>query len=193
MVSVVSICNTALSHIGKATISDINEQSEEANQCKLHYGLTRDTMLQGFNWQFANRKLVLAEVSNPWPERWERAYTRPTDCLKPIRIIPEVDPRMSPDEIPYETGEGLIFTSQAAAKLEYTRLIDDPARFPPLFLDALCWALATKICLPLTKDQSLRKDAFQIAAQTLGAAQTADANEQQDTYDYPSALVRARG
>lgn len=192
MVSVVSICNIALSHVGKSTISDINEESEEARQCKLHYALTRDTMLQAYPWLFARKMQVLAEVANSWSERWQHTYTRPTDCLKPIRIVPDVDDPDDTDLVPFDVGEGLIFCNLSPAKLLFTKRFEDPAKFPPLFQDALSWALATKIALPLTKDMSVRKDAFQISGQALSAAQTADANEELHTYDYQSNIIRSR-
>jgi hypothetical protein len=192
MASVTSICNTALSHIGKDTISDIDEKSEEARQCKLHYSLTRDTMLQAFPWLFARKTQVLAEVANGWDERWQHAYTRPSDCLKVRRIVPQVDTIDEFDPIEFGSSEGLIYCNESPAKLEYTKRFEDPARFPPLFVDALCWALATKICLPLTKDQSLRKDAFQISNSTLTLAQVSDANEEQMTWDRMPSSIRAR-
>jgi hypothetical protein len=195
MTSVVGICNIALSHVGKTTISDINEESEEARQCKLHYALTRDTMLQAYPWLFARKMQVLAEVTNTWGERWQHTFTRPSDCLKPIRIVPEIDIADDNNGIAYSVGEGLIYCDISPAKLEFTMRFEDPTRFPPLFQDALSWALATKIAMPLTKDQGVRKDAYQIAGQTLGAAQMADANEANDessTYDRPSALIQSR-
>src|ERR1044072_687676 len=192
MTSVVGICNLALSHIGKNTISDIDEQSEEARQCKMHYYVTRDTMLQGYPWGFARWVSVLAEVTNTWEERWQYTYARPSDCLKVRRLVPELDLADDITDIPYSVGEGLIFTDYSPAKLEYTRRFEDPTKFPPIFLDALSWALATKICLPLTKDQSFRKDAFQIANQTVSAAQVADANEELNSYDFTASSILAR-
>lgn len=193
MTSIVGICNMALSNIGKKTIADINEASTEARTCKLHFPLTRDTLLQCYPWEFAKTVSTLAAVANAREERWAYAYARPAGCLKPIRIVPEVDIPEDADQIPYEASEGLIYCSEAAARLEFIQKFDDPARFPPMFCEALIWALAAKIAIPLTADQAIRKDAYQIAAQTLGAAQMADANENHSTYDHQSAFIRARG
>jgi hypothetical protein len=192
MSSVTSICNLALSNIGKKLISDINEQSTEAKTCKLHFDLVRDTMLQGYEWEFAKSTVDLAEVANARPERWERTYIRPTNCLKPLRIVPEV--YVSDDiEVSYAATEGFIFCNQSPAKLEFIRRFEDPSRLPPLFQDALSWALAAKIAIPLTSDQSTRKDAYQIATSTLEAAKVADANENYSTWAENSALIDARG
>jgi len=183
MTSVVSLCNIALGHIGKPTISDLMEASEEARQCNLHYALTRDTMLQGYPWLFAKKTIVLAQVTNVWEERWGYSYTRPSDCLKVRRIVPEIDRDEETHPIAYSVGEGLIFCDSSPAKLEYTKRFEDAAKFPPLFQEALTWALASKVCMPLTKDQSLRKDCYQLSGQSLGAAQMADANEEMSSWD----------
>jgi hypothetical protein len=193
MASVVGICNIALSHIGKPTITDLDEASEEARQCKLHYELTRDTMLQVYPWEFAKTMIALAEIANTWQQRWQYAYQRPSDCLKARRIVLDID---NPDDtatVPMGVSEGAIYCGVSPATLEYTRKLTDPSKFPPLFQDALSWALATKIAMPLTRDQSVRKDAFQIAGQTMETAKTADANEEASSYDYPSAFISSRG
>jgi hypothetical protein len=193
MSSVTTICNLALSNIGKKTIADINEASTEAKTCRIHYALTRDTMLQAYEWEFAKTTVDLAEVTNIRSERWQRAYARPQNCLKPLRIVQDVYVPDDTDEVPYAATEGLIFCDLSPAKLEFIQRFEDPSRFPPLFEDALSWALAAKIAIPLTADQSSRKDAYQIARSSLDTAKTADANENQTTWANNSALIDARG
>ncbi|MDD1499616.1 hypothetical protein PVA19_14425 [Agrobacterium sp. CNPSo 3708] len=193
MSSVTSICNIALSNIGKKTISDIDEPSTEARTCKLHYALTRDRLLQSYEWEFAKTMVDLAEVANPRPERWRHAYARPQNCLKPLRIVPAVLLPGDADDVAYHATEGLIFCDQSPAKLEFVRQFDDPARYPPLFEEALSWALSAKIAISLTSDQSTRKDAYQIAASSFEAAKEADADENRSSWTDSSTLMTARG
>jgi hypothetical protein len=178
MTSVVVICSIALSNIGKGNISDINEASEEARQCKMHYEATRDILLQAYPFRFARTAISLAEIGNLWPERWRYAYQRPSDCLKPIRMVPEIDDPDDGNALSFAVQANTIFCNQSPAKLEYTRRVEDPSLFPPLFQDALAFSLAAKIAMPLTRDQSLRKDAYELANAAMGAAQMADANEE---------------
>lgn len=192
MTSVNEICNLALSNIGKPAIASFDEASEEARQCRLHYAITRDTVLQSYPWRFARKMQSLAEAPNTWEERWRHAYTRPVDCLKPIRIIPCVDIADDIHDVPFNVGHGFIFCDLSPARLEYTSRFEDPTYFPPLFQDALAWALATRMAMPLTRDQSIRKDSFQMASQTVSAAQFADADEEINSYDFPSSLIEAR-
>lgn len=208
MTSVVSICNMALSHIGKATINSLDEQSEEAFQCQLHYDQTRKVMLQGYHWRFALRVQSLAEIDNAWEQRYQRAYTRPSDCLKPIRVVPEVDRPAYPYNFVYdpyrdialqpnglygyEIRGDVIFTDVSPATLEYVSDVTDPSEFAPLFIEALAWAIASKVSMPLTRDQGIRKEAFTLAQSALAQAQTADANEVADMYGQQSELIGAR-
>lgn len=201
MSSVVFICNLALSNIGKANISDLNEASAEAKSCKQFYAHTRDTLLQAYPWRWAQKTLALAEVTNNKANRWDYAYARPSDCLKIRRVVDE----MLQDYVPYELRavkaggfdyavEGsIIYTHLAPAYLEYTARIDDPTLFPALFQDALAWHLAVRLAMPLTRDPKIRADAYQLAAKMQAEAAAADANEVRETTDYPAEMIEARG
>lgn len=201
MSSVVFICNLALSNIGKANISDLNEASAEAKGCKQFYAHTRDMLLQSYPWRWAGRTLAMAEVTNNKPNRWDHAYQRPSGCLKIRRVVDE----MLQDYVPYELRavkaggfdyavEGsVIYTNLSPAYLEYTARIDDPTMFPPLFQDALAWHLAVRLAMPLTRDPKVRADAYQLAMRMQAEAAAADANEVRETSDYPAEMMEARG
>lgn len=200
MPSVVSICNLALSNIGKENISDINEASAEARACKQFYTHTRDMLLQAYPWGWAGRTQSLAGVTNDKPNRWAKAYGRPSDCLKVRRITSE----QMADYVPYAEGQVVaggfaysiegnrIYCNLDPAFLEYTRKVEDVTKFPPLFQDALSWHLSVRLAMPLTRDPRIRADAFQLATQTLADAATSDANEVRTVSDYPAEANEAR-
>lgn len=192
MPSAVAICNMALSHVGKGSINDMSEASTEARQCSLHYDQTRDVMLQGYDWRFATKRQALALITNTWEQRFAYAYQRPSDCLKPIRFVLEVDDASSITRLPFDQTESTIFGDIEDAVLEYVYRVTDPTKFSPLFVEALSWALAAKIAMPLTRDQSIRRECYQMASATLNAAQTADANEVPTYYDHASEFIEAR-
>ena len=65
-----------------------------------------------------------------------------------------------PQEFSIETGENdgqvtdgrrLLYTNQQGAVLRYTRRVEDPTRFPPLFVDALSRLLASYLAGPVVK------------------------------------------
>ena len=55
MLNITDVCNMALAHIAKGRISNIDEQSELARQCKLFYEPTRKELLRSYTWGFAKR------------------------------------------------------------------------------------------------------------------------------------------
>jgi len=200
MASVVSICNLALTNLGKENINALSEPTPEARACNQFYEHTRDLLLQGYPWRFAGKTQAMAEVANDKPGAWGYAYKRPSDCLKVRWVRREYSaldpcPQTLAEEIanPYEVEGDTVYCNLSPAFLRYTWRIVDPARFNPLFVEALSWHLAVKLAMPLTRDPKVRADAFQLATRTQGAAEMADANEARETSDIESDLVKGRG
>lgn len=198
MASDVSICNLALSNIGKTNINDTNERGAEAKACRQFYDHVRDTLLQLYPWRFAGKTAALAEVVNDKPG-WRHAYKRPVDCIKVRWVRPEYSildphPQTQQSEIshPHDVEGQTIYCDLSPAFLRYTFRLTDPTRFSPLFAEAFSWHLATRICMPLTRDPKLRADCYQLAQATQALAEAADANEVRETSDIESELVEAR-
>ena len=199
MASVVSICNLALSNIGKDNINALTDAGAEARACSQFYEHTRDMMLQAYPWRFAGGTVSLAQVTNDKPGQWGYAYQRPTDCLK----VRWVRPAYSEDDLAltrqqeishqYEAEAQRIYCNLSPAFLRYTAMITDPSLFPPLFVDALSWHLATRLAMPLTRDPKVRAEAFQMAQMMTGQAQMSDANEERETSDHSTEFVEGRG
>jgi hypothetical protein len=192
MASDVTICNLALSHIGKGRINALVEDSAEARQCALHYPVARDTLLSSHPWSFARAVQSLAAKPNSWPQRWAFAYQRPADCLRVIRLVPDVDP--VPDDLsaPHQTRGRMIFCNIAPATLEYVARADDASVYPALFVDALSWALAARIAMPLTREGKAMQDALAMAARTGATAMAHDANEETNALDLRGEALAAR-
>lgn len=199
MASVVSICNLALTNIGKDNIQALTDAGAEARACSQFYEHTRDVLLQGYPWRFAGVSVSMAELINDRLGKWAYAYQRPTDCLKVRWVRPaysEDEPALSEQEelsIPYEAEGSMIYCNLSPAFLRYTSRVTDVSTFPPLFVDALAWHLAVRLAMPLTRDPKVRADAWQVANQMTGQAQMMDANEVRQSYDHVSELVVGRG
>lgn len=200
MTSIVSICNLALSNLGKENISDPSDAGAEARACRQFYEQTRDALLQVYPWRFAGRTLSLAEVTNTEAGKWRYAYQRPNDCLKVRWIRPAYsvdDPcaQSYQQEIsnPFEIEGDALFCNLSPAFLRYTFRLVDPTKFSPLFVETLSWHLAVRLAMPLTRDLKQRNDAYQLAMQTRSQAEVADANEVRETSDHSSELVEVRG
>lgn len=185
MVSKISICNLALSNLGKDNINDLGEPTAEARACNQFYDHTCAALLQGYPWGFAGKSVTLAAVANDKPKLWGYAYERPTDCLKVRYIEPDAG-------VPYDILGQRIYCDLSPAVLHYTFRLTDPTKYPPLFVEALSWHLAVRLAMPMTRDPKVRADAFQLAMQTQGAAEMADANEVRETSDHETEFVTVR-
>ena len=181
MASEVDICNLALSHIGtKSTISALNEQSNEARQCNIHYAKARDFVLRVHSWGFADKTLALALLSDP-PPNWLFKYQYPTDCVTGIEILPEDKAVELP--IPYKIGVSadlnskVILTDREDAYFRYTARVTNATLFDDAFVQALSWYLASQLALPLTGDKAIRNEAARGYLIMSGQAETADLNE----------------
>lgn len=181
-------------------ISDPNEASTEARECRRFFDHVRDLLLQAYPWRFAGKLAPMAEnVDNIRSEYWAHSYKRPTDCLKvrsvsPTRKIPSLPFNESePYGVPYDYEADAIFCDISPAYLHYTYQCTDTSRFTATFIEALSWHLAARLAMPLTKDQKLRADCLRMATVMEIAAQTSDANEVRESSDHESEFVGARG
>lgn len=104
----VDIANRALSEVGtRSEIASLSEDSNEARAVSLHFAPTRDTLLRMAPWNCATNTNLLALIcaapgtpENPtlvaatWtkgtpPPPWAYEYAYPSDCLRPLWIIPQ--------------------------------------------------------------------------------------------------------
>lgn len=108
MTAEVDICNRALSAIGtRSQITSLTENSPEAKNCNLLFATIRDELLRMAPWNcatnFNNLALICAAPGTPenpdqqttvWekgipPPPWSYEYAYPTDCLRPLWIVPQ--------------------------------------------------------------------------------------------------------
>lgn len=106
--SVTSICNRALSEMGKSIlITSLDDPGVAAAQCKLHYDSLRQQLLRMAPWGFARKTVTLTLLgqltdtppASPYP--YLEKYLYPPDCLKFRYILappfPPADPSVAPD------------------------------------------------------------------------------------------------
>jgi hypothetical protein len=203
MASVVSICNLALSNLGKQNIQSLTEASAEARACNQFYEQTRDTILQDYPWTFAGKTAAMAQVTNDKPGAWQFAYSKPNDCLKVRWIRPNyqapptggvylADTEAREITHPYTLEGSNLYCNLSPALLRYTWRLTDPTAFSGLFIDALAWHLTARLAMPLTRDPKQRADALNIAVQAVATAQEADSNQERSTSDFTSDFLKAR-
>lgn len=177
MPSSTDIVNLALSLL-KSNLQITNLSTEPGaigKLARLWYPIKRDELLTSRPWSFCKKTFQLVQVAtNPTPV-WAFSYQEPTDCLFPRRILgvttnvvgtlsfnlpsnsltdignlyaPQVDTPQS--AIPFEVAQGLIFTNQMNAILEYTQQVLSEGSYPPKFTLALAYSLAAEMAPTLT-------------------------------------------
>lgn len=168
--SVIQICNTALARVGvKEFIEDLAEGSAEADACSALYPTARDSALTSLPWPFATKRTTLAlAAGEDEREGWEYVYAMPSDCLLARHIWSGERAPSATSKIPFtiELNDAedarIILCDKEDAELVYTAAITNSLLFPPLFVDALCWLLASELALPLSVRTDLRTQAQQM-------------------------------
>ena len=166
------VVNLALTRMGRQErIGHLYEGSKFAKAALLIYGQTRDSLLRGGNYDFAERNINASLLksapnggytpSRPWngltnpPPPWLFEYQYPADCLqvrniKPIPIfVMNFDPQphtWSVENDQYFTpAQKVILTNVQSAQLVYTAQVTDPTTWEADFLEAMAAALARRL------------------------------------------------
>ncbi len=170
----VDVCNLALLYIANGqTITALDDRTSAARACKVFYAKARDALLESFPWKFATKRSVLA-LSTEERTGWAYVYDLPADCLAPRSIYPGKRMPSALEKIPFDVEGTLLLTDWAEAELIYTFQETVVAHWPALFVEALAWALAMKLCLTLPVKPEWSKGAkveAELAFRKAGAAQ----------------------
>lgn len=181
-VSKAQICNLALAHINQTESQIANLDTDKGNtasQCRIHYDIAREFVLADHPWNFAGKRVALADLGNP-PAIWTYRYDYPSDALR-IRAIQPPTRQSNPIVFKVEddgTDSGLcILTDQDEAVCEYTRNVKNTALFTPGFVQALSWYLASELAPALTGDLNKQEACLTVYRNHLAAAQAVDSDE----------------
>ena len=186
------ICNLALAHIKqtKTTIANLDTDSgNTAVQCRIHYDTCRQFVLADHDWNFATRRINLADISSDpmSPVTWGYRYDYPSDCLKIRNIEPLLKTN---DPIPFvveqeDDGSGLsILTDLEDARCIYTTDVTNT--------NSIAWYLASELAPALSGSERIQEAAITVYRNTISAAQAIDSGEGQADPEVNSPWERAR-
>ena len=194
MLSVIDICNKALSLINVSNINDLSEGSAQARVCRFHYEICRDSVLREHPWGFARSFVTLASTDIEHPH-WSYVYSIPGLYLYGINIFP-ADEKISTDGIfpdsaidyymrdadyRYELAnmedKRVILSNVPNAMMEYIKQITDVTLFDPHFVETLSYKMASDIAMPLTGDSKIAAFYTDKYLRSLQHAQVLSANE----------------
>lgn len=193
-----AICNIALLRVGQGqTLDSLDESTAEAQACDALYEHSRDSVLAAMPWRFATRRATLALLEDVERDGWDLVYTAPADCLATRYLYPGTrnpgSDELTPFALEDEDGEGpVILTDLEDAVLVYTAKVTVVTRFPPLFVDALAWRLASELALALPIKPQVGLAMEQNYQRALARAAAADMNQGQGDLPADSEFIRAR-
>ncbi len=153
MAAEADICNLALAHLGdEASVSSISppEGSAQAEHCARFYPVARDALLEMHPWGFAVQRLFLPNVE-PVPGRWRYAYRAPANVIRFLSVGTEEESTQAFTVEADHLGNTLLLSDVPNALLHAVMRVTDTTRFPPLFVHALSWLLASFLAGPLMR------------------------------------------
>ena len=173
-VSVVSICNRALDTLGADPITSLEDTSKAGRLCSRNYVISRDAVLRAYPWNCAMARASLAALTETPAFGFAYYYQLPTDFLRLWRLQDD-------DEgvVKWRIEGRRIATDQAAPLLiVYAQVVEDPAQFDALLVDALAARLAADIAYSLVGSQQAQAAAWDVYRAKLTEARQIDAQEQ---------------
>ena len=181
MTSEVAICNAALTKVSNNRIASLTEGSTAGDLCNEMYERIRDRLLRRHIWNFNKKRVKLAQLASAPVFGWTYAYQLPSDWVRNIHIYPD-EAGLSPTHY-YETEGRMILADHENIYLVYGARITDPNEFDGMFREALAYALAVELAVPLAKSATLRDRMDQAFKEYVMEAQTIDG--QDDPPDHP--------
>jgi hypothetical protein len=167
--SVVQIVNNALIRIGASAITSLTENSEAARAANLVYEQIRDATLRDHIWNFAVKRIALAqEVDTPAFE-YSFQYALPSDCLRVLQ--------MQEKDMIYKIEGRKLLTDEGSAKIMYISRVTDPNEFDAMFVEALSARLAAELSIPLAESSTLYQNMMEIYRIKITDARSVDGQE----------------
>lgn len=185
MATAVDICNLALSRLGdRATVASIDppEGSVQADHCARFYPLAKETALAAHPWRFAvtRRRLPVLDVEPVGaPGKY---FALPADCLAVVSVTPAEGWTPALDPMLFTTenvnGARAVLADADSVVCRYVTAKTQEDAFPPEFVDALAWLLASHLAGAMIAGSSGHKmaaDCLQFYQVTLQKAVETDA------------------
>lgn len=196
MASELDIFNLALDALKQAEMNDPDVESSVGRKVRRQYAQARDALLQAHNWSFARKVQALSAAADPVAVLgWTYAYSKPTDFIAARRVLSDefwpvnyLLPTMQDHRV-----TDVIYSNYTPVWLEYTYR-PHVTKFPPMFVDALWLALASRLAVALTGDEGRRDRLVGLARSAFTSAATSDANQDDNKHtEYDEvALINAR-
>lgn len=167
MASVIQVANRALTKLGAARITSLDDDVKSARALKSMFDDVRDDELRAHRWSFALKRTSLAALVTAPAFGYLYQYQVPADFLK-LDMVDDRFPPVSMDNyineeyVDWMLEGNLILTDIAAPlKLRYISQVTDPNGWDVNFREALACRLAAELAEDLTQSNQKRQLAWE--------------------------------
>ena len=172
----VDICSTALVMIGANTITSFSDDSTEANVCNTVYEDIVKSSLTRHRWRFATEQQQLSLLTATPTGRYAYAYQLPTNP----ELLQLITLTVNDFVIPYERYGDKVYLdnygSTSSVICEYVYRADE-SEFPPHFILALQYQLASLFAGSIARDSGMIKQFSDMAERQYLIAKNVDSAE----------------
>ncbi len=181
--------NSALGTIGADRINLIDDGSKNANYCLTFWPSLRRALLRSHHWNFAERRVELAQDATPPLFEFAFSYQLPADLLKLKEFngaalstvaTSAVDPSTFWIADVFKVEGRKLYTNDGQVKIVYVADVTDPNQWDALFYQAASTLLAADLAGAIVKDSKLQLQLKGEGAQELSLAMAVDGQEQTD-------------
>lgn len=203
MTSVVEIYNKALANLNESSVISIDEDSEEATICRIHYDDSRRYVISEGDWGFCTDVVKLGLLSKDDVTGWDYVYMYPQVALKIISLFNKdgitINNVNDSNLVNFETqNRGINTVILSNLEQAYAKIIIDVTNnnlMSPAFIDALTWRLTSLIAVPIIgvdRGRLIQRDAIQAYNALLKVAWVKNIGENKKRKDNRSSLVKSR-
>lgn len=159
--SKVGLANRALTKIGSARITSLDEDSKAAATINSMWDYVLDAALRAHVWAFAKTRATLPALSTAPAFGYAYQYKLPSDFLRLLRIGTFlVYPRPCGEGIYSIEGGNILTNLDAPLPIRYIKRITDPNLFDSLFAEAFACRLAAESCEAITQSATKKQAAW---------------------------------
>lgn len=154
----IDVCNKALSMLGEKPITSIDEDSNNAQQLKIHYQTARDACLEAHEWSFAIQRFVPSPLSIAPVYGATYQFPVPPEIL---RVLTVENPNtyggsfnsitlQQHQQVDWVYERGMILCDEEVIYCRGIRRVEEEGRFSQLFVETMSAKLAALIAINLT-------------------------------------------
>jgi len=154
-VSEVSICNLAISWLAGNLIISLDDEIVEAQLCKANYELARDAVLESIAWTFATKRYYLTPELDVPAWGYAKQFTIPAEVITVLEVTDDSTSPNGSNGLDWRRESNRILCDSDAIYIKAIYKEEDPARYPPNFVQAVAARLASEIAIPLTESMEM--------------------------------------